>query len=379
MAHRVKKLAILGSTGSIGRQTLEVVRAFPDRFELIGLTAGKNVELLRKQLEEFPQVKLAYCEEAKSLPDNYRFLSPKMIASHPEVDMVVIATSGKAGLEPLLEAIQAGKKEIALADKEALVMAGELISSEAKKQGVKIFPIDSEHCSTWQCLVGERKEDIQKVIITASGGPFRNYSLAQMAEVTAEDALKHPNWKMGEKVTIDSATLMNKGIEIIEAHFLFGLPFEKLEAVIHPQSIVHSLIEFVDGSIKAQLSYADMRLAIQYMLTYPERWQNNNLPRLDIAELGGLNFEPIDLNRFPAFSIALEAGRKGSTYPAVLCASDEVAVNLFLNHQIGFLDIARLVEDTLAHHRGIAHPSLEEILEADRWAREYASKCVARM
>jgi 1-deoxy-D-xylulose-5-phosphate reductoisomerase len=194
-----------------------------------------------------------------------------------------------------------------------------------------------------------------------------------MAEVTPESALKHPNWAMGEKATIDSATLMHKGIEMIEAHFLFDLPFEKLEAIIHPQSIVHSLVEFVDGSIKAQLSYTDMRLVIQYMLTYPERWQNNELPRLDLAKVKSLEFEPIDLNRFPAFPLALEAGRKGGTYPAVLCASDEVAVNLFLNHQIGFLNIARLVEDTLSHHQGIAHPSLEEIWEADRWAREYAS------
>ncbi len=369
MGNTVKRLAILGSTGSIGRQTLEVVRALPHRFRIVGLAAGKNTALLAKQIDEF-KPDFVYCQDKKARPANaeYKLLSLEEMATHPQVDTVVIATSGKSGLNSTLAAVKAGKN-IALANKESLVMAGEIIIREAKLSAAQILPIDSEHSAIWQCLRGETQPSA-RLLLTASGGPFRHYSPAQLEKVTAEQALRHPSWQMGNKVTIDSATLMNKGLEIIEARWLFDIPINNIMVLIHPQSIIHSMVEFIDGSIKAQLSYPDMRLPIQYALSYPERLANPQLPRLDWNNIKGLTFEQPDFDTFPCLKLAIEAGRKVHTYPAVLCAADEVAVELFLSGRIKFTDIARLVEQALAEHEAVAHPTLEEIMAADTWARE---------
>jgi 1-deoxy-D-xylulose-5-phosphate reductoisomerase len=366
----VKKIAILGSTGSIGQQALDVISALPDELKVVALTGHKNLELLERQIKAF-QPKM-FCSSAK--PDiSYggEFLSIEEIASHPEVDFVIVATAGKAGLSPTLAALRAGKT-VALANKEALVMAGEIIVREASLYQAHILPIDSEHSAIWQCLQGEEDKP-QRLFITASGGPFYHYSRSQLAEVTPEQALRHPVWKMGRKITIDSATLMNKGLEVIEAHWLFSFPFDSIEILIHPQSIVHSMVEFMDGSLKAQLSSPDMKLPIQYALSHPQRWSNSGLPRLDWSKIQSLNFEPADYESFPCLKLAMDAGKSGGTYPAVLCAADEVAVDLFLSHRIGFTDIADIVQETLEQHRNISQPSLEEILAADDWARECAA------
>ena len=381
MGGGVKRIAVLGSTGSIGIQTLEVVRDCSDRFSVVGLAAGRNVDLLTRQVEEFQPALVSLhgtANEEQGTGIAFRvpgssFLSLEEIAAHPDVDMVVVATSGKAGLTPTLAAIRAGK-QIALANKEVLVMAGEIIMAEARQRGVDILPVDSEHSAIWQCLRGESGEKVARLILTASGGPFFRYPLEQMADITPEQALRHPTWLMGEKVTIDSATLMNKGMEIIEARWLFDLPSENIHVLIHPGSIVHSMVEFADGSVKAQLSVPDMRLPIQYALSYPERLSNPNLPRIDWDRFPSLVFERPDFARFPCLALAIQAVEKGGTSPAVLSAADEVAVGLFLSHRIGFLDIARLVEEMLDRHRNIDRPSLEDILAADAWAREYAEK-----
>ncbi|MBL7124528.1 MAG: 1-deoxy-D-xylulose-5-phosphate reductoisomerase [Dehalococcoidales bacterium] len=367
----MKQIAILGSTGSIGRQTLEVIRALPHQFQVVGLTGGKNIDLFGKQINEF-KPRFVYFQDGEALTrlssTKYEFLTLEDIACHPEVDIVVIATSGGSGLSPTLAAARAGKN-IALANKESLVMAGEIITSEARLNRAQIFPIDSEHSAIWQCLNGER-QPVARLLLTASGGPFLHYSPAQLSEVTVEQALKHPSWQMGKKVTIDSATLMNKGLEVIEAHWLFDMPFDNIEVLIHPQSIVHSMVEFVDGSIKAQLSYPDMRLPIQYALSYPERLPNPQLARLDWSTIKNLTFGQPDLAIFPCLRSAVEAGRQGGTYPAVLCAADEVAVELFLANKIKFIDIARIVGQALEQHQSTPHPTLEEIIAADSWARE---------
>jgi 1-deoxy-D-xylulose-5-phosphate reductoisomerase len=369
MGNAVKRLAILGSTGSIGQQTLDIVSALAGQFQIIGLAAGKNLTLLAKQIDEFKPT-FIYHGEGK-LPRTsaqFQLLPMEDIASHPEVDIVVIATSGKAGLAPVLAAIRAGKR-VALANKEPLVMAGKIIMSDAKRHGAQILPIDSEHSAIWQCLRGETQSP-RRLILTASGGPFLHYQKAKLSKVTPAQALEHPSWQMGKKVTIDSATLMNKGLEVIEAHWLFDVPIGKIKVLIHPQSIIHSMVEFTDGSIKAQLSYPDMRLPIQYALSYPDRQPNPNLPGLDWHQIKELTFDEPDFDNFPCLKLAIEAGKKGGTYPAVLCATDEVAVDLFLSRRIKFTDIARLVEQSLANHRAVMHPSLEEIIAADEWARD---------
>ncbi len=365
----IKRLAVLGSTGSIGQQTLEVVRAFPHRFHIVGLAAGKNIDLLAKQIREF-KPRFVYYQGRKAClaSAEYEFLSLEDIARHPQVDIVVIATSGKSGLSPTLAAVKAGKN-VALANKESLVTAGEIITDEAKQNSAQILPIDSEHSAIWQCLNGESQK-ATRLILTASGGPFYRYSPAQLEKVTVEQALRHPSWQMGRKVTIDSATLMNKGLEVIEAHWLFNMPYDNIKVLIHPQSIVHSMVEFVDGSIKAQLSYPDMRLPIQYALSYPERLNNPQLPRLDWSHINNLTFDQPDLDTFPCLRLAIEAGKEGGTYPTVLCAADEVAVELFLSQHIKFTDIAHLVEQALVQHQAIASPALEEIMAADAWTRQ---------
>ena len=366
----MKRLAILGSTGSIGRQTLEVVRSFPDKLQVVALACGENVSLLREQIREFnPSMVFTNSNEVSSIPSGTQKLPLEEIAAHPDIDMVVVATAGKAGLSVTLAAIRAGKK-VALANKEVLVMAGELITTEATHNRVDLYPIDSEHSAIWQCLMGENNKEILKLILTASGGPFRLKTEDQLAAVTPEEALKHPTWQMGVKVTIDSATLMNKGMELIEARWLFGIPLSRIEVVIHPQSIIHSIVEFVDGSSKAQLSMPDMRLPIQYALTYPERWESHYRQEIDLGRVGLLQFEPVDFERYPCLSLAKQAGEKGGTYPAVLSAADEVAIELFLSKQIKFTDISALVAQTMDRHDVVNKPSLEEIIEADAWARE---------
>lgn len=371
MGDITKRLAVLGSTGSIGQQTLDVVRALPHRFHIVGLAGGKNLDLLAKQINEF-KPRFVYCHDREALAHlanaDYEFLAPEDIARHPEVDAVVIATSGRSGLSPTLAAVKAAKN-VALANKESLVMAGEIITNEAKLNGALILPIDSEHSAIWQCLNGETQPAAQ-LTLTASGGPFLHYSTAELNEVTVEQALKHPSWQMGKRVTIDSATLMNKGFEVIEAHWLFDMPFDHIKVLIHPQSVIHSMVEFIDGSIKAQLSYPDMRLPIQYALTYPERLPNPRLPRLDWNAINNLTFEPPDLDTFPCLRLAIEAGRKGGTCPAVLCAADEVAVELFLGQRIKFTEIANLIKRALELHQSIPYPTLDEIIAADAWARQ---------
>lgn len=377
MDNTVKRLAILGSTGSIGRQTLEVVRALPHRFHIVGLSAGKNISLLTEQINEF-KPKFVYHQNTKAHPTNaeYEFLSLEDIACHPEVDTIVIATSGNSGLSPTLAAVKAGKT-VALANKESLVIAGDIITKEAKLSDARILPIDSEHSAIWQCLNGET-QPAAHLILTASGGPFRHYSPEQLKEVTAKQALEHPTWQMGRKVTIDSATLMNKGLEVIEAHWLFDMPFSSIKVLIHPQSIIHSMVELIDGSVKAQLGYPDMRLPIQYALSYPERLVNPQLPRLDWSRINNLTFEQPDLDAFPCLKLAIEAGKKGGSYPAVLCAADEVVVELFLSQRIKFTDIPNLIEQALEQHQAIAQPTLEEIMAADVWAREKVVRLAAR-
>jgi len=361
------RLAVLGSTGSIGQQTLDVARRHPDKIKVIALAAGENVNLLQKQAAEF-KPRLVSCAGRSLVCGDSVCLPPEQMARHPDLDIVVIAVPGGVGLAPALAAARAGKI-IALANKECLVAAGEILLDEAEKFGAHIRPVDSEHSAIWQCLAGETTRP-EKLILTASGGPFRNYPLEKIESVTPEQALAHPSWKMGKKVTVDSATLMNKGLEVIEAHRLYGIPYERIEVVIHPQSIIHSMVEFADGAVKAQLSPPDMRLPIQYALSYPDRWGNPDLPRADWPKIGRLDFSAPDLDRFPCLKLAIEAGKKGNTFPAVLAAADEEAVNLFLDRKITFGDIALLVERTLEAHIPVGSLSLESIAAAEQWARQ---------
>jgi len=333
---------------------------------VLGLAAGNNTKLLESQIDEF-KPKLVHSPH-KLRKSSSRQSTMEEIASHPDIDLVVIATSGKVALVPTLAAIRAGKK-IGLSNKEILVMAGHILTTEAKKNNAQLLPIDSEHSAVWQCLRNERNA-VSKIILTASGGPFYTLSAEALARVTPAQALNHPTWKMGQKVTIDSATLMNKGLEVIEAHWLFSIPFDKIDVIIHPKSIVHSLVEFVDGSIKAQLSHPDMHLPIQYALSYPKRLPDTQYQKLDLTKVSQLTFEPVPYKKFPCLSLAIETGKKEGTYPAVLCAADEVAVELFLSGRIRFTDIAPVIEKTIAAHTNIDNPNLDQIMAADTWARE---------
>ncbi|MDP2726371.1 MAG: 1-deoxy-D-xylulose-5-phosphate reductoisomerase [Dehalococcoidia bacterium] len=367
---------MLGSTGSIGTQALDVVRNLPGRFQVVALAGGQNLGLLQQQVEEFRPL-LAYSSAAEAGPARLRragaaIAAPEEMAAHPQVDLVVMAIAGSAALPPTLAALRAGKA-VALASKEALVMAGAIVMREAREHGARLLPVDSEHSAIWQCLQGEGdKDQIARILLTASGGAFRDHTPAQLQKVTPQEALHHPTWRMGKKVTIDSATLMNKGLEVMEAHWLFDLTFDRIEVVMHRESIVHSLVEFVDGSVKAQLGMPDMRLPIQYALTHPERLPNQTLPRLDLAGLGKLTFGEVDLGRYPCLRLALEAAQAGGTCPAVLNAADEVAVERFLAGEMAFLDIPRLVEGVLARHQPTVDPDLDTIMEADAWARGQA-------
>ncbi len=376
------RIAILGSTGSVGQQTLDVIRSLPGRFNVVALSAGNNITLLEEQAREF-RPRMLYCgREEEYLQDRMRdgsltgrWADLEEMAAHQDVDIVVVATVGAAGLGATMAAVRAGKV-VALANKEVLVMAGHIITAEAKRSGAELRPIDSEHSAIWQCLWGESPESVERLVITASGGAFRDLPAEELERVTADQALRHPNWPMGKKITVDSATLLNKGLECIEARWLFDVPMERIEVLLHRESIVHSLVEFQDGSLKAQLGVPDMRLPIQCALTYPDRVPSTAVPRLDLKSIGTLNFGIPSHQQFPCLGLALTAGRLGGTAPAVLAAADEVAVEHFLANYIRFTDIARVLEDALTAHTVIPNPSLEQVMEADRWARAYAEDWV---
>ena len=362
----MKKIVILGSTGSIGRQTLDIVRAFPDEFEVIGLAAGKNIELLKEQVKEFSPKHVCCINPPGKAFSGVEFTSMEDMVCLDNVDQVMVALMGSVGLVPTLNALKAGKS-VALCNKEPIVMAGGLIKEYESRYGGEVLPVDSEPSAIWQCLRGEDNE-ILRLLITASGGPFRTTPLEEMEGVTPEQALQHPTWKMGKKITIDSATLINKAFEVIETHWLFSVPWERIEVVVHPQSTIHSMVEFGDGSVKAQMGPPDMRLPIQYALFYPKRLFNAMIPRLDTKKSHTLTFDPLEPERYPCFGLAVEAGKKGGTYPAVLSAADEVAVQAFLDSKIGFTEIPKIIDRGLSEHESLPGDTAEEILEADRWA-----------
>ncbi len=376
----MKNLTILGSTGSIGRSTLEVVEHLKGRFSVFALSAKRNAELLARQAAKF-RPRMVVLGESSLLPDLKELVPPgvevlsgvdglREIASHPDVAVVVNGLVGVVGLLPTLEATRA-KKRIALANKEILVGFGEVLVEEASRSGAEILPVDSEHSAIHQCLHQRDGGEVRRIILTASGGPFRGRT--SLVDVSREETLSHPVWEMGEKVTVDSATLMNKGLEIIEAHQLFGVEPERIEVLIHPQSVIHSLVEFLDGSVIGQLAPPDMRLPIQYALTYPQRCESL-VESLDLSELGPLEFHSPDMTKFPCLRLAYFAVEQGGTSPAVLSAADEIAVRGFLREQISFEDIHKVVEATLEAHQVIGNPTVGDIVEADRWARDFSKK-----
>lgn len=374
-----QKLAILGSTGSIGTQSLEIVRKHPDKFEVVCLTANSNWELLAEQIQEFnPQKALIanndHYKDLKNTVDGTEVLSGSELlpelASSDGIDTVINALVGFAGFDSTLAAIHTGKK-VALANKESLVVGGEIITEALKRSEAKLIPIDSEHSAMLQCLVGENYEDIEKIIITASGGPFREFSKEQLKNVTVEQALNHPNWDMGAKITVDSSTMMNKGLEIIEAHWLFDIPVEKIEPVIHPQSIIHSMITFTDGSSKAQLGLPDMKVPIIYALSYPERFPLDT-PRMNWNEAQNLTFEPVDFEKFPCLKLAMDSISAGGYASAVLNAANEVAVERFLNREIDYIYIPEIVEKSLATIQWNDSLNSETLKEIDKETRTFA-------
>lgn len=378
----MKNLAILGSTGSIGTQTLDVVRDLPEMFRVAVLAANTSDKKLEAQIEEFRPELAVLADEAAAARLKARYKGTTKIlggedalvaaAVFPAVDMVVTSLMGFAGLTPTLAAIRAGKN-IALANKETLVAAGELVRREASAHGAAILPVDSEHSALFQCLQGEKREAVESLILTASGGPFRGRRKEALAGVSIGDCLKHPTWSMGRKITVDSATLVNKGLEVIEAHWLYDMPYDKIKVVVHPQSIVHSMVAFQDGAVMAQLGVPDMRLPIQYALTYPERMAST-LARLDFARLGTLTFEEPDTKTFRGLAIAIEAGRAGGTAPCVMNAANEIAVAAFLAGSIGFLDIYDIIEQTMSARSVRPAESFEILQEEDAWARAYAAR-----
>ncbi len=382
----MKKLSILGSTGSIGTNTLKIVRENPLRYEVVALAAGRNIDLLINQIKEFkPELVAVIDEEHASKLHSMRgsFRETEIVygsegyqkaATINDADTVVSAMTGAAGLLPTLAAIEAGRN-IALANKEVMVMAGSLVKERALAAGAVIMPIDSEHSAIFQCLQGHRREDIKRIILTASGGPFINFTAQELTNVTPEQALKHPKWNMGKKVTIDSATLMNKGLEIIEARWLFDVDFEDIHVLIHPQSVVHSLVEYVDGSVIAQLSIPDMKIPIAYALSFPERtlYEGSTLNLFDVSPL---EFFPPDLDKFPNIKLAYGAGREGGTMPAVLNAANEVAVQAFVDGKIRFPQMTTIVEEALSRHQIVEQQTTENILAADRWARDMSHEII---
>lgn len=376
----MKRLCILGSTGSIGVSTLEIVAAYPDRFQVVALTAGNNLDLLTQQIKTFSPRLVAVLTEELALQLKKTLTGPHQpeilygvtgliaAATHNDVDMVVAAIVGAAGLVPTVAAIKSGKN-IALANKETLVTAGRLIMEMVREKGVKLFPVDSEHSAVFQSLEGQRHQDVQRIILTASGGPFLDYPLAKLPFVSIGDALNHPNWSMGRKISIDSATMMNKGLEVIEARWLFDIPVERIAVNIHPQSIIHSMVEYRDGSVLAQLGIPDMKAPIAYALTHPERVPTG-VKALDLTQLSGLMFLAPDYERFPALRLAYQALEAGESMPAVMNAANEIAVEAFLAGKIRFIDIAATIARTMDSHQPHMLNSIEEVLCVDKWARE---------
>jgi 1-deoxy-D-xylulose-5-phosphate reductoisomerase len=379
----VKAITLVGSTGSIGTQTLDIVTQYPDQFRIVGLAAGRNVEMLAAQIRQFRPKIAAICSEEQlpALQEAIKDLDPQPIllageagvievARYGDAQTVVTGIVGCAGLLPTIAAIEAGK-DIALANKETLIAGSPVVLPLVEKHGVKLLPADSEHSAIFQCLQGVPKGGLRRILLTASGGAFRDWDVEKLAEVTVADALKHPNWSMGRKITVDSATLMNKGLEVIEAHFLFGLDYEDIEIVIHPQSIIHSLIELQDTSVLAQLGWPDMRLPLLYALSWPERIYTN-WERLDLVKAGNLTFREPDHQKYPCMQLAYAAGKAGGSMPAVLNAANEQAVALFLEEKIRFLDIPRCIEWVCDRHQNdnCVNPSLNDILAADTWARQ---------
>jgi 1-deoxy-D-xylulose-5-phosphate reductoisomerase len=368
-----KKIAVLGSTGSIGKQTLEVVAHLPHLLEVVALAAGRNSRLLAEQARQFHPTYTWWDSAGKSTTTKMaatRVLPLEEMATLPEVDIVVMAIGGRVGLSPTLAALKSGKM-VAMANKEVLVMAGHLIHPWRSQ----LLPLDSEHSSLWQCLLGEDIESIERLTITASGGALRDLSETQLTGVTPEQVLRHPTWKMGQKITVDSATLMNKGLEVIETHVLFGTPYDKIDVLLHRESIVHALVEFVDGAQKAALSMPDMRLPIQFALTFPSRLASPT-HRLDLRQIGQLSFAPVDWRRYPCLGLAIEAGRRGADYPAVVSAADEVAVDSFLKGLISYNWIPSIVEQVMGEHSPTSNPDIAAVLAADEWATRKAKAFV---
>lgn len=382
----MKNIAVLGSTGSIGTQTLEVVRRNKDLFHITVLAANASDELLEQQIKEFsPEIAVLSDENAyKRLKARYQGSTKLMggraafidVAAVPEVDTVVTSMMGFAGLEPTMKAI-AAKKNIALANKETLVVAGELVMRAAKANGVKILPVDSEHCAFFQCLQGENLATVEKLLLTCSGGPFRGKKRAELKNATRAEVLAHPTWNMGQKITVDSATLVNKGLEVIEAKWLYGVDYEQIQVVVHPQSIVHSMVEFTDGAVIAQLGSTDMKLPIQYALTYPSRI-HSDFERLDFWQLKDLTFAKPDTDTFKGLKFTYEAGKIGGSMPCVFNAANEIAVGAFLQGAIKFLDIYDIIEETMLKRETILEPNLEELFAEDKWAREFATGLLAK-
>jgi len=383
----MKNIAVMGSTGSIGTQTLDVVREHSELFHISVLAANSSDELLEKQIEEFRPELAVLSNEAsyEKLKSRYHGTTELAggrqafidAAAYADVDTVVTSMMGFAGLEPTMKALDAGKN-IALANKETLVVAGELVMRRAKEQGAAILPVDSEHCAFYQCLQGERTETIEKLLLTASGGPFRGRKKEALKDATVEQVLKHPTWNMGQKITVDSATLVNKGLEVIEAKWLYGVSYDQIQVVVHPQSIVHSMVQFRDGAVMAQLGSTDMRLPIQYALTYPNRTASS-FERLDFWKMKDLTFEQPDTDTFRGLRFAYEAGKTGGTMPCVMNAANEVAVGAFLKGQIRFLDIYDMIEETMLKRSPVLHPTLEQLFEEDAWARGFASELLKKM
>ena len=379
-----KRVVILGATGSIGESALNVARDIPERMEVVGLAANSNAEKLAAAANATRAQSVCLVDETKidalqrALAYKPRIFAGQKglreIACLTNAEMVLVAMVGTGGLRPALAAIEAGK-DLAVASKEILVMAGEIVMHEARDNDVRVLPVDSEHNAIFQCLEGKKSSDIRRIILTASGGPFRETPRKDFDSITPEQALKHPTWNMGPKITIDSATLFNKGLEMIEAHWLFGVEMKRVEVVIHPQSIVHSMVEFADGSTLAQLSYSNMCFPIQYAVTWPDRVPNS-LPPLDFSKLSRLEFFTPRYDDFPALNLARQAGETGGTLPAVMNAANEVAVAGFLNRQVRFPDIWQIVEEVMNRHTSVAHPDLDAILQADQWARAEATRCV---
>ncbi len=382
----MKTLAVLGSTGSIGVSTLEIVQAFPERYQVAALTAGSNIDLLQQQIRLFrPRIVSVVSEQdALQLKQQLQGVDVQVYygiegmiscAVAPEIDMVVAAVVGAAGLVPTMAAIKAGK-DVALANKETLVTAGSLIMEEVKRQKVNLIPVDSEHSAIFQSLAGQRREDVRRLILTASGGPFREYRLSQFSTITPADALAHPNWDMGRKISIDSATMMNKGLEVIEAHWLFDFPASMIDIHIHPESVIHSLVEYRDGAVMAQLGIPDMKTPIAYALSWPERLPLSQQP-LDLCAMGQLSFSAPDREFFPCLELAYSALEMGGTVPAVMNAANEVAVEAFLNNHLSFLEISQVIERVMDQHRGTDLTTVEQALQADLWGRHKAQELIS--